>query len=188
MEDPGVSAFPQSRVPATAPDLALPVNPPATPSEEGISENLSSVAPCSLSEGEERGLEVPPGGSTAEPFLCVHFKGAADRQAGISVAGQPPGHRARRAHCGTTWPCGHRCSPALGRVLWRCPNATSWGVIGAATSADRVARYKAPAGPAAETRSSPPWPRRRPSACFWSCCSWLQRCRHHTSEGSSSTW
>lgn len=54
MEDPGVSAFPQSRVPATAPDLALPVNPPATPSEEGISENLSSVAPCSLGEGEER--------------------------------------------------------------------------------------------------------------------------------------
>ncbi|OPJ88841.1 colipase [Patagioenas fasciata monilis] len=49
-------------------------------------------------------------------------------------------------------------------------------------------RPRAPAGPAAETRSSPPWPRRWRSICSWSCCSWLQRCLRHTSEGSSSTW
>lgn len=114
MEDPGVSAFPQSRVPATALDLALPMNPPATPSEEGISENLSSVAPCSLGEGEERGLQVPPGGSTAEPFLCVYFKGAANRQAGISVAGQP-----------ATWAQGKTCPlwhhMAMWALLFSCP-------------------------------------------------------------------
>lgn len=183
-----MSTFPQSRVPAMELDVALPLNPPAAPSKEGISENPSSMAPCSLREGEERSLEVPPRRSAAEPLFRVRFKGAANGQTGISVAGQPPGDRVRLARCGIIWPCGHCCFPALGRVSWRCHNATSWDVIGAATSADGDARYKAPASPAAETRSSPPWPRRWPSACSWSCCSWLQRCLRHTSEGSSSAW
>lgn len=172
IEDLGVGAFSRSSAPAVAPALALPMNPSAAPSKEDVSENHSSTAPCSQGEGEEEGLEI----------LCVHFSQRSCQRAGW--------------HCWwrtVTWgqaktsPLWHHL--AARASLFSCLNATSWGVIGSATSADGDACYKAPASPVAEARASPPWPTRCPPACFWPCCSWPQPClRHRRSEGLSSTW
>lgn len=146
----------------------------------------------SLRAGRRRGGKTgnPPPGEAQEChyFALALAKGAAKGQAGIAGVGWSPGDRASCPHRGTSWQHGHRCFPALGRASRRSPNATSWGVIGAATSADGDARYKAPAGPVVETRASPPWPTYCPPACSWSCCSWPRPCPPRTSEGSSSTW